>query len=216
MDRDIAGVPAKSDALAIRSLRPFLFASGLILSIAFSYFFIDRALAGLTHPYHDAPFFVGLTYIAAPLTPIASLLAAFIGARALARGSVTEAQSQLLRAACAVLIAGVLTHELKELFGRTWPETWVNNNPSYFSNGTYGFFPFHAGQGWRSFPSGHTAAIAAVAGAIWYLWPKLRWLATALSAAVAIGLLGANYHWLSDVMAGAVIGFATGAAAAKI
>ena len=56
---------------------------------------------------------------------------------------------------CAILIAGVLTHELKEVFGRAWPETWIDKNPSYFGNGAYGFFPFHGGRGYASFPSGH-------------------------------------------------------------
>jgi hypothetical protein len=38
----------------------------------------------------------------------------------------------------------------------------------------------------------------------------------ALVLAVVIGLLGADYHWLSDIMAGAVLGGATGAAAARV
>jgi membrane-associated phospholipid phosphatase len=37
-----------------------------------------------------------------------------------------------------------------------------------------------------------------------------------LALAVAIGLLGADYHWLSDIVAGATVGVATGVAAAKI
>ena len=109
-----------------------------------------------------------------------------------------------------------MTNELKDVFGRTWPETWVNNNPSYFTNGTYGFFPFHGGQGWRAFPSGHTTAIAAAAGAAWCLWPKHRRLGVPLALAVAIGLLGANYHWLSDILAGAIVGVTTGVVAAKV
>ena len=185
--------------------------------LALSYFFLDRQFAVVLHSYtRGVPFFVWLTYIASPLVPLASILAAFIGGRAFVRGSLTQTESALLRASCAILIAGVLTHELKDVFGRTWPETWVNNNPSYFGNGTYGFFPFHGGQGWRAFPSGHTTAIAAAAGAAWYLWPKLRWLGVALALAVAIGLLGADYHWLSDIMAGATVGVTTGVAAAKI
>ena len=101
-------------------------------------------------------------------------------------------------------------------FGRTWPETWVCNNLSYFGNGTYGFFPFHGGQGYASFPSGHTTAMTAFAGSLWFLWPKLRWLGIVLTLAVVIGLLGADYHWLSDIVAGAILGGTTGAVAANI
>ena len=159
------------------------------------------------------PFFVWLTYTASPLAPLASVLAAFIACRALARGYLTQIKSAFLRASCAILIAAVLTNELKDVFGRTWPETWVNNN---FGNGTYRFFPFHGGQGWRAFPSGHTGAFASAAGAAWCLWPKHRWLGVAFALAVAIGLLGADYHWLSDIMGGAIVGVTTGVVAAKI
>jgi membrane-associated phospholipid phosphatase len=115
-----------------------------------------------------------------------------------------------------VLIAYVLKEELKYLFGRTWPETWVNKNPSFFGDGTYGFFPLHGGPGYASFPSGHTTAVAAVAGALWSLWPRLRWLGIALVIAVAAGLLGADFHWLSDIIAGGILGGTTGIVAARI
>lgn len=191
--------------------------AAIILAMTLSYFFLDRQLAVFLHTYlNGAPLFVWLTYVVNPLAPAASIIAAFIGARALARGSLTHNESALLRLSCAILIAGVLTHELKEVFGRTWPETWVDRNPSYFGNGTYGFFPFHGGRGYAAFPSGHTTAAAAFAGAVWSLWPRLRWLGVALVLIEAIGLLGADYHWLSDIMAGATVGVATGLVAARI
>ena len=214
MDQEVVGGRLRRGN---RASRATLVSASLIVALTFSYFFLDRPLAVALHSYaNGVPFFIWLTYIAAPLAPISSILAAFIAARALARGYLTERESAVLRASCAILIAGVLTHELKDVFGRTWPETWVNNNPSYFSNGTYRFFPFHGGQGYRAFPSGHTTAIAAAAGAVWCLWPKLRWVGVALAIAVAVGLLGADYHWLSDIMAGAIVGVTTGVAAAKI
>jgi membrane-associated phospholipid phosphatase len=189
----------------------------LFLVVALTYFFADRHVAEALRPhFYGVPFFTWLTYIVKPLTPIASIIAAVVAVRALAGRPFTPAESSLLRLCCAILIAGVLTYELKDIFGRTWPETWVNNNPSYFGNGTYGFFPFHGGQGYASFPSGHMTAISALAGALWFLWPRLRWLGVALATAVAVGLLGADYHWLSDIMAGAIVGGSTGVIAARI
>ncbi len=194
-----------------------LVCTAAILAMTLSYFFLDRPLAVFLHPYlNGVPLFIWLTYSVNPLAPAASIIAVFIGARALMRGSLTHNESALLRLSCAILIAGVLTHELKEVFGRTWPETWIDKNPSYFGNGAYGFFPFHGGRGYASFPSGHTTAAAAFAGAVWVLWPKLRWLGAALLLIEAIGLLGADYHWLSDIMAGAAVGIATGVVAARI
>ncbi len=187
--------------------------------VALAYFFADRQLAGELRLYLSGVQIVPwLTLIVDPLAPLASIGVAFIAARALARGSLTPMESAIFRISCAILIAWALKEELKWAFGRTWPETWIksNPNPSYFGNGTYGFFPFHGGQGYASFPSGHTTAITAFAGALWFLWPKLRLLGVALVLAVVIGLLGADYHWLSDIMAGGILGGTTGMAAARI
>ncbi len=187
--------------------------------VALAYLFADRQLAGELRPYLKGDrLFPWLTYISNVLAPLASIGAIFIGARVLVRGSLTPFEAAVLRISCAILIAWALKEELKWAFGRTWPETWIkgNPNPSYFGNGTYGFFPFHGGQGYASFPSGHTTAITAFAGALWFLWPKLRLLGVALVLAVVIGLLGADYHWLSDIMAGAILGGTTGIAAARI
>jgi membrane-associated phospholipid phosphatase len=191
----------------------------LLALIALAYFFADRQLASALRPHLTgiAPF-PQLTHLVDPLAPLASAGAAIIAVRALARGALTQKESAFLRICCAILIAAVLKEELKWVFGRTWPETWIkpNPNPSFFGDGTYGFFPFHGGQGYASFPSGHTTAMSALAGALWFIAPKLRWLGVALVLAVAVGLLGADYHWLSDIMAGAALGGATGAAAARI
>src|SRR5271154_2145787 len=69
-----------------------------------------------------------------------------------------------------LIISGIA----KEAFGRTWPESWLGDNPSWIRDGMYGFFPFHGGDGWESFPSGHTSAIATLATVLWVAWPKLR------------------------------------------
>jgi membrane-associated phospholipid phosphatase len=197
--------------------RTVLLFAALFGLVALAYFFADRQLAGALRPYlNGVPFFIWLTYIVKPLAPLASLIAAIAAVKAAARTALTPTESALLRLACAILIAGVLTFELKGAFGRTWPETWINNNPSFFGNGTYGFFPFHGGQGYASFPSGHMTAITALASALWFLWPRLRWLGVALVLAVAVGLLGADYHWLSDIIGGVIVGGTAGTAAAWI
>jgi membrane-associated phospholipid phosphatase len=196
------------------------FAFGLFLAVTvLTYFFADRQLAAALRPHlAGIMFFPWLTHIADPLLPLASIFVAALVARGFIRGRFTVADSALLRICCAVLIAVVLKDELKWAFGRTWPETWIKPipNPSYFGDGTYGFFPFHGGQAYASFPSGHAAGISSFAGALWFIAPRWRWLWAALVLAVAVGLLGSDYHWLSDIMAGAALGGATGAAAARI
>lgn len=91
-----------------------------------------------------------------------------------------------------------------------WPETWVANNPSFIQDDAYGFNLFHGGQGFASFPSGHTAATCALISVLWILYPRLRPHYALAVLAVAIGLISANYHFLSDVIAGGFVGTSTG------
>jgi membrane-associated phospholipid phosphatase len=98
----------------------------------------------------------------------------------------------------------------KWAFGRTWPESWLGTNPSWIRDGVYGFFPFHGGSGWGSFPSGHTTIITTPAVIMWIVWPKLRPLWAAIVALVIVGLVGANYHFVSDIIGGLFLGTAIG------
>jgi membrane-associated phospholipid phosphatase len=117
-----------------------------------------------------------------------------------------------IASALAVTLAIAVKDQLKQAFGRTWPETWVNHNPSLIHDGVYGFFPFHGGPGWSSFPSGHTTAISAVVGVLWWRVPHLRWVWALLVVLTGAGLIGADIHFLGDVIAGAYLGFACGCA----
>ena len=104
----------------------------------------------------------------------------------------------------------VAKDELKYAFGRTWPETWTRNNPSLIRDNVFGFFPFHGGPGYASFPSGHTATICAVMTVFWICYPRWRPLYALAMAGVAIGLVGADFHFLSDVIAGGFLGLSVG------
>ncbi len=74
------------------------------------------------------------------------------------------------------------------MFGRTWPETWIDNNPSFIRDGAYGFHWFHGGGGYKSFPSGHMAATCAVLAVLWICYPRFKPLYLLAGLAVAAGL----------------------------
>ena len=107
-------------------------------------------------------------------------------------------------------VAAAVKDQLKFVFGRTWPETWVHNNPSFIRDGVYGFNPFHGGPEYAAFPSGHTTAICAVISVLWICYPRYRVLYGICMAAVALGLVGADFHFLGDVIAGAFLGVSIG------
>jgi membrane-associated phospholipid phosphatase len=101
--------------------------------------------------------------------------------------------------ALATLASTAAKDELKWLFGRPWPSTWLHY-------GLYGFSPFTDNILFGSFPSGHTAYIAAPMGVLWMLRPRLRVVWGGIIALVMLGLVGANYHFCADVLAGLMTG----------
>jgi membrane-associated phospholipid phosphatase len=96
-------------------------------------------------------------------------------------------------------VAVIIKDELKYAFGRTGP-----------GDDVFGFFPFHGGPGYASFPSGHATAICAVITVFWICYPRFRPLYALCVAAVTVGLVGENFHFLSDVIAGGFLGISAG------
>lgn len=179
---------------------------GLVcLSIAF----VDRPAATWSHDHlRGIALFPWLTYLVDPLLPAAVVVFAVAGL-ALARGwKLPGWFLTLLAAGLATVIAVVIKDQLKWTFGRPWPETWTHNNPSWIGTGTYGFFPFHGGQGWASFPSGHMTRITAFMTVLWLRIPRYRWLWATFIVLVAAGLYGADYHFVGDMIAGTYLGVA--------
>ena len=112
----------------------------------------------------------------------------------------------LLAVANSVAIAIFLKDALKIVFGRYWPATWAQQNPSLLHDHAYGFHPFHAGVAYQSFPSGHTTVAVAAMTAIWVGFPRWRWLAVLAALLVVSGLLAEDYHFVGDCIAGAWLG----------
>jgi len=183
----------------------------LLLTVT-SILWLDRPWAEFAYGHHlrDFALFPWLTRLAEPWLPLSLLglagagLASWAGWRPGPRG-------RLVLALClAVVLAVTAKTELKYLFGRTWPETWVEGNPSWIQDGVFSFSFFHGGRGWESFPSGHSSVIAAPMAVLWAAVPRWRLLWLCPLILVAVGLLGCDYHWISDILAGAGLGAACG------
>ncbi len=90
---------------------------------------------------------------------------------------------------------------LKFVFGRTSPRHWLKHHDQ---------LSFHWFTHWSSsFPSGHMIVFAALGAAIWIYYPQYRgWVLTFLIL-LGAALIGTDYHFLSDVIAGAYLGVLT-------
>ncbi|HUK10057.1 MAG TPA: phosphatase PAP2 family protein [Stellaceae bacterium] len=186
--------------------------AGLVLCIVLvgvSIAFVDRPLALWVHQFHGVERLAGFSYL-----PPWAVPAAILSFAALALGAVMGFRSGLtdfmLSCGIALIVSAVIKDQLKFLFGRTWPESWLNGNRSFVANGVYGFWPLHGGEAYASFPSGHTTVAFAVLTLFWIRWPRLRFFCVLAGAAAVIALVGGGFHWLSDSIAGAFLGAAVG------
>jgi membrane-associated phospholipid phosphatase len=115
-------------------------------------------------------------------------------------------QKVLLVACLSVIVADDFRISLGDVFGRYWPETWTHDNPSLIGTGTYGFHPFQRGDDIGCFPSGHACRILGFAG-VWVIaMPATRFIVTVLCVPMLASLVAMNYHFVSDVIAGSVLG----------
>jgi len=192
---------------------------GLLAAIGLSILFVDQSLAlwafenfhDIRNSFHDLTRLVDIIEILVMVGLI------WCGALFFARGGALRGRdAALLRVSLAVLAAIGVKDLLKIVFGRTWPETWTNNNPSFITDHVFTFAPFHGGTGWASFPSGHETVTAAFCAALWVLAPRLRGLCVAMLLVVAVGLIGADEHWLSDILAGGFVGWLVGVFVATV
>ncbi len=172
--------------------------------------FVDRPVARFAHDHPSYPvILIAFTHIPEAIGGLSVLGVIVFALWQAQRGALERYGRTVLLAGMAVIVAEAIKTGLKLAFGRTWPETWVNHNPSFIHDGVYGFFPFHGGKEFASFPSGHTTVVAAAMIVFWLREPRWRALYAVLIAATAVGLLGMDFHFLSDIVAGFCLGTAT-------
>ena len=99
------------------------------------------------------------------------------------------------------LTAGGLNNVLKHLVGR--------GRPKFMHSGNSEFVPF-GGSGWDSFPSGHAMATFAMVAVLVVRFPKSRWLAVFIALVVSVSRVFRASHFLTDVVAGSVLGVLIG------
>jgi membrane-associated phospholipid phosphatase len=96
-------------------------------------------------------------------------------------------------------VAGIVLNLIKWLAGRNRP---IN----LFNHGYLGFNYFGVGYEFTSFPSGHAQTIFTVATALAILFPRFGIPLFIIAAAVSATRIILTAHYLSDVIAGALVG----------
>ncbi len=112
-----------------------------------------------------------------------------------------KATNFLLLAGIVLPAAYIAKTFLKFIFGRTDPRSWLIWNKSLE------FHWFSAAV--ESFPSGHMTVFAAFGTAILLYYPRYRVSVVSFLVLLGAALILTDYHFLSDVIAGAYLGTAT-------
>ncbi|MEM9242615.1 MAG: phosphatase PAP2 family protein [Pseudomonadota bacterium] len=185
--------------------------AGVILIIV-SYFFVDKPVVWFLVAHHSQQFELLKLFandITAMITIVIFLFYIYYAIK-LHANRISDFDKKFLLGFNAVVIGQFLKNILKPIFARYWPATWVCNNPSLVKNHMYGFNWFKSGSAYASFPSGHTTFIFSFSVSMWFLFPKLRWLWSLLAFLLILGQIGMYYHFVSDVIAGALLGSLVG------
>lgn len=103
-------------------------------------------------------------------------------------------------------VAGLVSNITKHLVGRA--------RPKLMHAGNLELSPM-TGNGWDSFPSGHATASFAVATVLAVRFPRWRWVFIAMACAIAASRILRGSHFITDVVAGTVIGVLAGTVVAN-
>ncbi len=98
---------------------------------------------------------------------------------------------------------------LKRVFGRSQTDLYV-------PRGVYEFHPLHGGYGYEAFPSGTTTVACALLAVLWIRLPRYRDACGLVIGVVSAALVLTNSHWVSDVIAGCLLGAAIGAMTVRL
>ncbi len=197
--------------------RTFFALVGCTIAVVICYYFVDRPVAFFMHD-HGIPRFEELRWLTEPPPLVQSWAPLVLVLLAIRRalGPWRYWQQVLFVACVSLIVADQFRESLGDLFGRYWPETWHNNNPSLIGTGAYGFHPFQVGDDVGSFPSGHSARIVGFASVFWLAMPRSRWLCVVLAVPMLVALVGMDYHFVGDVIAGSTLGGIVGAYAVAL
>jgi lipid A 4'-phosphatase len=211
--REFGAGAAAAWVLGVRALRrtaarAALAAIAAMIVIALSIIVIDRPVALFFHArdpdlraLFDLTGRLGLTY-----GYLTAFGLAFVGLHWGGRASRLRRFAHSMRTFSAIpaflflsiAASGIIVDLLKFIFGRPRPKL-------LFSSGAYDFAWLGLRPDHWSFPSGHSATIAALMTALWLLWPQHILFYALVAMIVALSRVVVGAHYVSDVFAGGLV-----------
>src|SRR5213075_665375 len=188
-------------------LRALIMTVLCIAAVLVCYFWIDRPVAFFVYRHHinTIQVFRWLTYPPPEVQNWSALVLTILMVRR-AWGPFLRWQKVLLVACLSLIVADDFRISLGDVCGRYWPETWTHDNPSLIGTGAYAFHPFQRAYDIGSFPSCQACRILGFA-TVWLIaTPRSRVVVTVLCTPMLVSLVAMNYHFVSDVIAGSILG----------
>jgi membrane-associated phospholipid phosphatase len=132
---------------------------------------------------------------------IAITVSSWVGYFILVRRGICNHLTDFLRVCGTVVpIAFVAKTGLQYVFGRPDPYAWL------LAHEPPRFYWFRDDEGYGCFPSGHMTVFTALMTTLSYYYPRYRPIYLGLLWLLALALIITDHHFLSDVLAGAVLG----------
>jgi membrane-associated phospholipid phosphatase len=176
----------------------FYISSIVLLSAIFSYFFLDRSLALYFHNLHSSwvdPLFRKITKVGD--SQYSLILSAIVFILLYQKNRLLSYQAFYIFGIVAV--SGLLVDVIKIIVGRLRPDM-------LFDQGIYGFVGHHMGSEFNSMPSGHSATVFALCVGLTLLYPRYKYAFIVIAVTVGASRVILNYHYLSDVLVGSLLG----------
>ncbi len=172
-------------------------------AIVLSYFTLDQKLALIFQQLqtsdlrHVAEF---LTKFGYGLYYIVGLAVLFLFSRFVLKKSLLANRALFLL--LALIVSGITCDIFKIILGRARPVQW-------FQNDLFGFYFFQTKANMWGFPSGHASTIAALMLGLCVIFPRYALAFVSFMLIIAFSRVMVTAHYLSDTIAGVLLGAAT-------
>lgn len=173
-----------------RLLNPLLFMLTIALG-ALSYFFLDKPVAEFFMNFSTHDFYI--SHVIHLMFKSGSVLCFLLALTVVAILDKKHPQflSYMLILLVIFFAENIVVYFLKNMLGRSRPLLWLHEH-------IYGFFLYHQGHDYTSFPSGHTVNIALLTGFLAIVFKKYSFAIFSFGTFISFSRVWGDYHYLSD------------------